>query len=78
MQDYDREYTIMKVGKNGFSVMLDDGSQWQIDSCDNTKVACWYETMRIKISEDFEDETYPFQLTNLNTSEPDIVRARRK
>lgn len=78
MQDYEKEYTIRNVAKNGLTVTLDDGSKWQISYGDSTKTSCWYETMHIKISEDLEDEAYPFRLTNLNTSEPDIVRATRK
>lgn len=76
MQDCEREYTIMKVAKNGLKITLDDGSKWEISLGDSTKTSCWYETMHIKITEDSENEQFPFRLMSLNS--PEIVRARRK
>lgn len=76
MQDYEKEYTIRNVAKNGLTVTLDDGSKWEINIGDSTKTSCWYATMHIKIDEDSEDEQFPFKLTS--PSSPEIVRARRK
>lgn len=76
MQDYEREYTIMKIAKNGLTIKLDDGSKWGIKTGDSTKTICWYAPMQIKIEEDSEDEQFPFRLTS--PSSPEIVRARRK
>lgn len=78
MQDHEKEYSILKVAKNGLTVKLNDGSRWEISVGDSTKTSCWYETMHIQITEDSEDTQYSFRLTNLNTSTPDVVRARKK
>ena len=78
MQNDSPEYSVMKIGENGSSVILQDGSRWQISEGDSTKTICWYPTMRVLISEDLNDKSYPYRLTNIDTSGPDVVRARRK
>lgn len=78
MKDYEREYFILKVAKNGLTITLNDGSRWEISAGDSTKTICWYETMHIQITEEEDDTLYPFRLTNLNTSTPDVVKARKK
>lgn len=68
---------VLKVGKNGSVVWLDDGSVWDISAGDNTKSICWYGTMRIVVEEKGSG-MYPFTLTNLDTASPDVVRASRR
>lgn len=68
------EVHILKVGKDGLVVHLDDGSVWNISVGDNTKSICWYPTMRV-IVEKSDSAIYPFILTNLDTAGPDVVHA---
>jgi len=76
-EDDSKEYSILKVTKNGLKVTLFDGSRWQINEGDSTMSICWYPTMRVCISEDLDDKLYPYRLTNIDTSSPDVVKARR-
>jgi len=79
MQDYPRESFITKIGKMGSPITLGDGSRWNISIGDSTKTICWYETMRVTVDESPEDDhIYPYRMTNLDTSGPDVVRAAPK
>jgi hypothetical protein len=69
--------SILRVCKNGTVLELLDGSQWEIPVGDNTKTLIWLPTARVTIEENEEDESYPYCVTNLDTSGPEVVRARR-
>jgi hypothetical protein len=68
------EHHIVNVRKYGMVVQLDDGSQWDIPPGDSTLAACWYATQRVVVEES-ENNPYPYKLTNLDTSTPDVVKA---
>jgi hypothetical protein len=68
------EHHIANVRKYGMVVRLDDGSEWDVPPGDSTIAACWYETQRVVVEES-EHDLYPYKLTNLNTSTPDVIKA---
>ena len=70
------EVSLWKVLRNGRQLELGDLSQWEIDIGDSTKTLIWTPTARLKIDEVEDDKLFPHRITNLDTSEPDVVRAR--
>jgi len=70
----DIEYSIMKVGKYGDKVTLNDGSKFSISPGDSTKCSIWYPTQRIIIRRT-NNPVYEFTLTNLDTAGPDVAEA---
>ena len=68
------EHSVRKVHPYGLSVTLDDGSVWDIQPGPSTRVCLWYEQQRIQV----ESNGTQFRLTNLYTSGPDTVPARRR
>ena len=71
-----QESTIRSVRKDGLGLQLMDGSRWEIALEDITTFATWYPSSRVSIDEEPDDERYPYRITNLNTSTPDVVRAK--
>jgi len=69
-----QEHHISDVKKDGLVVCLDDGSVWDVSVGEHTKSICWYPTMRVVVEEN-DSSTHPFNLKNLDTAGPDIVRA---
>lgn len=67
---------VLAVDDDGLKVTLDDGSMWSVSPGYNTMSILWYPTMRVRIARVGEG-AYPFTLTNLDTSGPDVVAARR-
>lgn len=69
-----QEHHVLEVRKDGLIVCLDDGSVWDVSVGEHTKSLCWYPTMRIVVEEN-DSAMYPFNLKNLDTAGPDVVRA---
>ena len=69
---HETEHTISKVSKSGDKVTLNDGSKWSISPGDSTKCIYWYPTQRIQI-QTINGLVYKYQLTNLDTSVPDVA-----
>lgn len=67
------EHHIVHVRKSGTVLQLDDGSQWDILPGDSTLAVCWYETQRVVVEESNND-LYTYNLTNLDTSTPDVIK----
>jgi len=63
------ETSILEVNNDGLELTLMDGSHWSVDPSDMSKTSCWYPGQRIRIERHV--------LINLDTSEPDKVRATR-
>jgi hypothetical protein len=70
-------HSLQKVYADGTMLHMIDGSKWEVSIGDNTKALLWHPEARLNI-----DETghalFPFIITNLDTSGPDSVRARKK
>lgn len=67
------ETSIARVGKNGRSVTLSNGTKWDISAGDTTKTICWYPAQRVSV----EDNGDSCQIVNIDTAGPDSVTARR-
>ena len=71
-----KEGIIGSIRKDGLGLQLIDGSRWEIALEDITIFATWYASARVTIDEEPDDERYPYRITNLETSTPDVVRAK--
>jgi len=67
------EHHIVRVRKYGTVLQLDDGSQWDIPPGDSTIAVCWYESQRVVVEES-DNDLYPYKVTNLDTSTPDVIK----
>jgi hypothetical protein len=67
------ESSLLRVLRNGRQLELADLSRWEVDPGDSTITALWLPTNRLTIEE--ADGVY--RITNLDTSQPDVVSAKR-
>lgn len=72
----DQTHTLLEVEDDGIALVMSDGSQWEVAVGDNTITIIWLPTGRLHI-EKSQDPLYPYLITNLDTSGPDKIRARR-
>ena len=70
------ESIISSIRNDGMGLQLIDGSRWEIAVRDHTIVLAWYPSARVDLAEEPDDESYPYRITNLDSSTPDVVRAR--
>ena len=70
------ETSVLEVKDDGLKVHFMDGSSWSINLGDITKTILWYSTQRIVV-EHSEDDVYSYTLTNIDTVDPDKVKASR-
>lgn len=70
------ERSIMEFDKDKLTITLDDNSKWLIHIADIRKVKFWVPTDRILIDET-DDGIYHYKLINLDTVEPNVIRALR-
>jgi hypothetical protein len=68
-----REASLLRVLRNGQQLELTDFSRWEVEPGVSTITLLWLPTNRLQIDE-IDGE---YQITNLDTSQPDTVRARQ-
>ena len=70
------EASLLRVLSHGRQLELTDLSRWEIAVGDSTMTIIWTPTARLSVDE-VDDDLYPYTIANLDTSEPDVVRARK-
>jgi len=70
------EASLLRILRHGRELELTDLSRWEIAIGDSTMTIIWTPTARLRVDE-VDDDLYPFRITNLDTSQPDVVRARK-
>ena len=66
-------WVVVGVEDGGQTIKLEAGSTWQIAVGDDTRSLPWCETQRVVIEKN-DDESYPYRLRNVDTSESVLAR----